>query len=153
MKGIQGIHHVGISVPDIELAEDFYGNKLGMETVWRWDFESSEIGDRVTKLKGAAAKTLLLRAGNIHLEIFEFQSPIPEVQDPWRPVCDHGFTHLGFEVARDDIHDVYRRLEEAGVKWHTELTGEISDSVIITYGRDPFGNVIEIQAEVDANRK
>jgi len=145
IKGIQGIHHVGISVPDIDAARTFYCDVLGMEATTPWNFSPSERGDEILELEGASARTLLGRAGNMHLELFEFTSPTPRTRDEPRRVCDHGFTHLGFEVEREAIEDVFAELESAGVRWHAPLSTD-EDGFTATYGRDPFGNAIEIQS-------
>ena len=153
IKGIRGIHHTAISVPSLVEAEEFYCNKLGLRKVVRWDFEASEATDQIAGLKDTAAKTLMVDAGNTFLEIFEFTSPRAQVQDN-RPVCDHGFTHIAFDVDPGEIENVYNKLEAAGVQWHCGLTdnSEGDDSNRMTYGRDPFGNVIEIQAlQADAD--
>lgn len=39
------------------------------------------------------------------VELFEFLSPAPRAGDPERPVCDHGITHICFDV-RDLDADV-----------------------------------------------
>ena len=147
IKGIKGIHHTAISVPSLAAAEEFYCNRLGLRKVLRWDVEASEDIDQIVGLKDTAAKTLMVDAGNTYLEIFEFSSPVAGVQDN-RPVCDHGFTHIGFDVDPEEIDNVYHEMEAAGVQWHCGLTGSPEDggSTRMTYGRDPFGNVIEIQA-------
>ena len=93
IKGILGIHHVALSVPSLEEAEAFYVGLLGMEKIARWDFGASKVSDQILKLNQAAAKTLMLRCGNMHLEIFEFTSRPAAAQYPQRPVCDHGYAH------------------------------------------------------------
>jgi YD repeat-containing protein len=157
IEGVNGIHHVAISVPSLKAAEDFYVNKLGMEKIVRWDFDASEIGDSVTDLKDASAKTLMIKAGNLYLEVFEFTSPTAKPQGLMRPVCDHGYTHIAFDVDESCIRRVYDEWEKAGVRWHHPITADTDEGVTMTYGRDPFGNVIEIQAlaenvEFHANR-
>ena len=142
ITGIKGIHHLAISVPDIEKAQSFYCDVLGLDLVTHWDFEASADGDAVLGLKDAAAKTIMVAAGNIYLEIFEFTSPAAKPQLNPRPVCDHGYTHLAFEV--EDIHAAYTELEREGVQWHT-APSQAGEGYMATYGRDPFGNVIEIQ--------
>ena len=149
IEGVNGVHHVAVSVPDLEAAEDFYVNLLGLEKVVRWDFEASDVGDRVTGLKEAAAKTLMIRAGNLYLELFEYTSPAPRLQGMNRPVCDHGYTHIAFDVDESCIEQVSEAWEKAGIAWHHPLTRDTDEGVTMTYGRDPFGNVIEIQALAD----
>ena len=145
LKGIGGIHHVGLSVPDLDAARDFYCGVLGMEPTTPYDFPPSARGDAILNLEGASARSVLLRAGNAYLELFEFTSPQPAEQESPPRVCDLGFTHLAFEVDREAIETVYGELEAAGVRWHAPLSTD-EDGFTNTYGRDPFGNVIEIQS-------
>ncbi len=145
LKGIKGVHHVAISVPDLKKAEEFYCGILGFGVVDRYDFDASPKGDKVLALQGAAARSLMISAGNVYLEVFEFSNPKAAPQPGMRPVCDHGYTHIALDV--DDVWSVYEALEKAGVKWHSP-PNEDSDggqTITMTYGRDPFGNVIEIQ--------
>ena len=144
LKGIKGIHHLAISVPSLQKARDFYCGVLGFEVAEEFDFGADEESERVTRVKGAAADVMMLRAGNVHVEIFEFKNDGVNRQND-RPVCDHGYTHFALEVA-GDIDEVFAELEEAGVKWHSPLVGSLDEEGYrVTYGRDPFGNVIEIQ--------
>lgn len=145
LKGIKGIHHLAISVPDLDKAHAFYCGVLGFEVAEAFDFGPDEDSERVTRVKGAAADVMMLRAGNVHVEIFEYKNEGVKEQENERPVCDHGFTHFALEV-EGDIDQVYEALENAGVSWHSPLVGRLDeDGYRVTYGRDPFGNVIEIQ--------
>lgn len=151
LNGIKGIHHVAISVPDIKAAKVFYCDVLGFELAEEFSFPSSELGDQITGVKDAAADVMMLRAGNMHVEIFEYKNPDVAAQGPNRPVCDHGFTHFALEVD-GDIDEVYRTLENAGVRWHAPVMNDLDgEGFAVTYGRDPFGNVIEIQKLSSSN--
>ena len=141
MFGFKGIHHIAISVPSLSEAKSFYVDTLGFELTDEAYFPPTEEADQVLALHNADSHVLMVKAGNIFLEIFEFHNPEPRLQDN-RPVCDHGYTHLAFEV--EDVHEAYQFLEEAGVKWH-HTPVEAGEGYLMTYGRDPFGNVIEIQ--------
>lgn len=145
MFGFKGIHHVAVSVPSLARAKEFYVDKLGFILCDESHLEASEDGDKVTQLENADSHVLMVKAGNLFLEIFEFHSPKPRAQDN-RPVCDHGYTHLAFEV--EDIQAAYEYLQTAGVRWHHTPT-DAGEGYIVTYGRDPFGNVIEIQQLID----
>lgn len=141
MLTVRGIHHIGISVPSLIQAKAFYVDVLGFEIVDESHFPPSHESDAVLALEKADSRVLMLKAGNLFLEVFEFSSPVPAEQDN-RPVCDHGYTHFALEV--EDIRAAYELLDEAGVRWHHEPI-EAGDGYLMTYGRDPFGNVIEIQ--------
>jgi catechol 2,3-dioxygenase-like lactoylglutathione lyase family enzyme len=84
----------------------------------------------------------MLRAGNIMLELFQYETPVPKPGHPVRPVCDHGITHVCLDVT--DLDTEYERLQAAGMVFHCPPQ-ELGPDVRTTYGRDPDGNVIELQ--------
>lgn len=139
--GIRGVHHVAISVPSLERAREFYVEALGFELVEQAHLPPSDVGDRITQLERADCHLMMLRAGNLYLEVFEFHHPQPATQQR-RPVCDHGYTHFSLEV--EDVHLAWREMQAVGVEWHCEPQ-EAGEGYLMAYGRDPFGNVIEIQ--------
>ena len=140
---IRGIHHVAISTGDLERSLRFYRDLLGFEEALRFDWQAgTEMADRITELKESAARSVMLRAGNAYVELFEYQSPTPKPVDPERPVCDHGITHLCLDVT--DIDTLYERLVSAGMRFHCPPQ-DAGGGIRTTYGRDPDGNVVEIQ--------
>ena len=138
---ILGIHHTAISVPNIEDAVAFYSGVLGFEVVENveWEKGSTPI-DSMMALKDTSAKQRMLKAPNAYIELFEFASPQGQSQEERRPVCDHGYTHLCLQVS--DASAEYDRLSDAGVQFHAPP--QDMGPCVCTYGRDPFGNVIEI---------
>ena len=142
---IKGIHHTAISTGDFERALAFYRDLLGFEMVSELNWPAGvELADTITGLEGSAARSVMLRAGNCSIELFEFSSPVPKPGDPKRPVCDHGITHFAFEV--DDIDAEYDRLKAAGMSFYCPLQDLGASRV--TYGRDPDGNVLELWQQV-----
>ena len=139
---IKGIHHISISVPSIEKAKDFFVDLLGFELVDEVRFRPTKDGDSVTELKDADSKMIMVNAGNIFIEIFEFITPPPDSSPKRKAVNELGYTHFAIEVT--DIEKSYLELEQGGVKWHHPPI-DSGDGYLMTYGRDPFGNVIEIQ--------
>ena len=99
-----------------------------------------EAYEAITALSGAEGRVALLRMGGIKIEVFEFKFPQAKAGDSKRPVCDHGITHLCFEVT--DIWSEYERLKAAGVTFHCEPLS--FGAAKATYGRDPDGNVFEL---------
>jgi len=143
---IHGIHHTAISTPDIDRLVAFYRDLLGARIMseFKWP-KGSEIADRIVGLEGSSARAAMLMLGNAMIEIFEFETPEPAANDPKRPVCDHGITHLCLDVT--DIQGEYERLVEAGMTFHSPP--QDLGAVWATYGRDPDGNVVELQEVVD----
>jgi glyoxylase I family protein len=140
---ILGANHVAISVPDMDRALDFYCTQLGFEKVGESGWPTgTEAADRILAVTGTAARVVHLRTSNLLLEIFQFVAGNPAMQDPKRPVIDHGITHLCLAVT--DLDAEYARLAAAGMHFHCPPT-EIAPGLRTTYGRDPFGNVIELE--------
>ena len=142
---ILGIHHPAVSVPDLDKALEFYCDVLGFEKCQRGPIEPSEYAVEVTQLEGVTADGWLLKAGYGYLEVWEFTQPRGEEQDFWRPVNKHGYTHIGLAV--DALWVEYERLKEH-MTFHREpvmhsVEGPENEAWT-TYGRDPFGNVIEL---------
>ena len=148
---VEGVHHVSISVPDIDTARRFYIDLLGAEEVTAVEWQPGNAWiDAIVGIKGSAAKSLMARLKNIHVEVFQYTSPVSPPQDPERPVSRNGYTHIGFQV--DDIQAVYERMVEAGLEFNTppDLSVITIDEegnkrgCAATYGRDFFGNLFEI---------
>ena len=136
-----GMHHVALSVPDIEKATDFYTQAFGFEVVSSGGWEKGFTGaDRVVGLKDSVANAAMLKGKNAYLELFEYIEPTPHTKDPDYPVNHHGYTHFCMQVT--DIKDEYERLKSLGMRFH--CPPEELGTTAATYGRDPFGNVIEI---------
>ena len=139
---IRGIHHSGISNPDLERALRFYRDLIGLEVLSEGSWEAGwETGDRIIGLENTAAKWVMLSAGNSNLELFEFMSPPGVPQDRDRPANDHGISHLCFEV--EDIHALFERFGTAGVPFHCPPQ-DLGKMGTVTYARDPDGNIVEL---------
>ncbi|MBV9996741.1 MAG: VOC family protein [Caulobacteraceae bacterium] len=140
---VNGVHHIGMSVPDIDAARAFFVDLLGLKELRRGPM-GGEVLDRITRLTGTSGRILHLAAGNAYLEIFEFKSPAPDPLDPQRPVNNYGYTHLAFDVSDTDA--VCERLKKAGIEFHCDVMAVYGVKTV--YGRDPFGNVFELQQVV-----
>ncbi len=138
---IHGIDHTALSVPDMDKALDFYSGVLGFEVLmnFAWPSGAKPLDDLVG-LPDSASKVAMLKLGDAKLEIFQYQNPEGKAQDPDRPVCDHGIIHLCLAVS--GIHEEYTRLKDAGVRFNSEPIDMGQETCV--YGRDPFGNVLEL---------
>ena len=136
---ITGMNHVAISTGDLDRSIHFYCELMSMELVSKGPFDG-ELYDTIMDLKAARGRVAMLRLGNAQLELFEFTNPTAKEQNPDRPVCDQGITHICFDVI--DIHAEYERLKAAGVPFH--CPPQDAGFAKATYGRDPDGNVFEL---------
>ena len=144
---IRGIHHVALSTSDIERLTKFYEDAFGFEVVWHGGWpQGSEMIDTIVGVPGSSSKQVMMKAGNAHIEIFQYLTPEGKPIDPKRPANDHGYTHFCLQVT--DIQAEYERLQKAGMRFHAPPQN--METCHATYGRDPFGNVIEIY-EIHSN--
>jgi len=140
---INGMHHVAISTPDIERLHAFYRDALGFETVAILGWQpGTDVADKVTGLERSSARQIMMKCGNTYFELFEYLSPAAAPGDPDRRVCDHGITHLCMDV--QDLDAEYERLTSLGMRFHC-APQVVGDGCRTTYGRDPDGNVVELQ--------
>lgn len=140
---ILGVNHVAMSVPDIARAVEFYCGQLGFEKVIETGWPvGTAAADKILAVKDTSARVVHLRTTNLMIELFEFAAGNAARQDPNRPVIDHGITHLALAVT--DLDAEYARLCAAGMRFHSEPT-VVAPGVRTAYGRDPFGNVIELE--------
>ncbi len=136
---IVGIHHVAIGVPDFERGLRFYRDTLGLEVVESSDFDGTiPLVDRAIGLPRVTAKMAMLKAPNAFIELWQYSNPEP-TDRRGRP-CDYGYVHFCLQV--DGIRAEYDRLVAAGMEFAGEPVDFGTASAI--YGRDPFGNVIEL---------
>ncbi|HEX3782475.1 MAG TPA: VOC family protein [Pseudonocardiaceae bacterium] len=140
---IRGLHHVAVATRDLDRLLPFYRDLLHWEVVTDWGWPAgTTAADRVTALPDSAARSVMLRKGNAYLELFQYTAPEPGPGDPNRRVCDPGITHLCLDVTEVDAE--YDRLLAAGMVFHCPPQ-DVAPGVRTTYGRDPDGNVVELQ--------
>ncbi len=140
---IGSLHHVGISTPDIERAITFYTSLFGFEVIDRVGWEAGdEARDRQVHATGSSARhAMMQRADGMRLELRQYEHPAGRPRAVDAPVVDHGINHFCFAV--DDVYAEYERLRVSGVRFDCEPL-EVRPGVVLTYARDPDGNVIEL---------
>jgi len=131
---LAGIHHLGLTVADIERSIEFYRDTLGMTLVGRRlcveeGYVAKQTGYKGVKLSVASFR---VRPDSLNsLEIVEYLNHLGEPADTStnRP----GGTHLCIVV--DDLEAAYKDLKSKGVRCK-------SDPVEITAGPNRGGKVI-----------
>lgn len=134
------IHHVAISVADIDQALRFYRDVLGFEVDWDMDHRGGEALARVVGLSVADARMIMLKGYGLRVELFGYYAPAGKPSEPDRQ-CDFGLTHFALTVR--NINDVYERLVKMGVKFNCPPQ-EMRPGVWATYFKDPEGVTIEL---------
>ena len=150
---IKGIHHVGISTPDLDRICCFYRDVVGFEPVgeefaWEPDTDIGKLCDTVVGLKGSSARSIMLKKADMIIEFFEYRRPEPKPRDPETRVCDHGYTHICLQV--EDIDHEYERLKSLGMIFHAAPPPGDPGGLRAIYGKDPDGNVVELMEELAA---
>ena len=137
---IVGIHHVAIAVDDFDAALDFYTRAFGFEVVQtgEWDRDAPPV-DQAVGLEECAARMAMLKAPNAFIELWQYTNPPPEDRRA-RP-CDLGYPHFALQVRH--ITAEFERLSAEGMTFVNDGPVEFGNSAAV-YGKDPFGNIIEI---------
>ena len=139
---IRGIHHVAVHVHDLSRMVKFYREAFGFEIVGEeFDWRDSAMIDQIIDVPGSSGRGVMMRAGTCYLELFQFSAPKPNSDRPLRPF-DKGYTHFCVDVT--DIEKEYERLKGLGMSFAHPAPID-AGHVKTVYGRDPEGNIIEIQ--------
>ena len=114
MPGLRGIEHVGLTVPDLDAAVDFFCTVLGCEHV----FDGGSFADPVFMQRQlavapeASVRYCFVRcAQGPNLELFEYTAPDQAARPPRN--SDVGGHHLAFYV--DGFDDALAHLRRHGV--------------------------------------
>lgn len=149
----RGINHIGLTVPCLEQATEFFEKALNAKFVYD-GLVSSDVprkGADTERQLGLTEGTMiikqrLLRIGNgPNLEIFEIVSDKHEKPSGLQ---DFGWNHVSFYV--DDIHLAVKMVRDAGGKLLSEVHGnsrhEDTESSASVYFYTPWGSLIELQS-------
>ena len=151
ISGIIGIHHIAVSVPDLDLARRFYVDLLGAREVGTPLFwADNPFVDAIVGLKNSAARQFFCRLGAVQIEVFEYSAPKQAPLNPARGVHEYGYTHIALQV--EDVAAVHARIVAEGLPVHTppmmeNITTDAEGrkhGYAGSYCRDYFGNVFEI---------
>jgi catechol 2,3-dioxygenase-like lactoylglutathione lyase family enzyme len=116
LPGLHGMDHIGITVPDLDEAVDFFVNVIGCEPFYELGPFQSD-GDWMRTHLNVHPTTVMrrlkfLRCGNgSNFEIFEYEAPDQRTEQPKN--SDIGGFHLAFYV--DDMDAAVRYLAGKGV--------------------------------------
>lgn len=139
------IHHVGLTVSDIEQSIRFYTDLLGLELVRRRIADAPYIAEQTGYPGARLAAASLAASGKAgpSLEVVEYleHAGSPADQATNRP----GNSHLCFQV--DDIRAMYDRLTAAGVRFKTPpvtITSGPNEGGFVAYFYDPDGHTLEL---------
>lgn len=143
-----GVHHVGITVRDLERSASFYHDTIGLQfivppTDW---FE----GEHLARGLGVEAPVSLrvalfeVAAGATWFEILEYRSP-PSIAIAAPPQNEIGAAHVALHVT--DIDAEYRRLSALDVRFNSPVN-RVDDGPLAgwrwVYFKDPDEHTVEL---------
>jgi catechol 2,3-dioxygenase-like lactoylglutathione lyase family enzyme len=136
---ILGLHHAALAVENIETALAFYCEVVGFEVVMQAEIPPGiEAMNQAMDIDDASFKVCMIQKGDTRIELFEFNQFV-EAEDR-RPVNRLGITHIA--LSSDSVEQDFELLSANGVRFNSALFGATPSR--FAYGRDPFGNVIEL---------
>ena len=138
----EGVHHVGVTVSDLERSLEWYSRIFGFEPGPVNHGEGPDL-ERGVQVPGATLSFCMVRVGNVNLEFLQYHQPEGKEWD--RTNGDVGAAHICFVV--DDMAAAYADLQARGAVFNgppvTLADGDLAGSQW-AYLRDPDGIQLEI---------
>ena len=128
---LDGIHHIGINVNNLDRAEWFYTNILGFKVIDRYQEE---------------VRHSMLDTGTTKIHLFE--STNLEFDDAINRLSEDGYAHIAFGTSRKHFPRVMEELKKHNVPFRGPLILGKGESV---HFKDPDGNHLEIRCPADLN--
>ena len=145
---MRALHHVGITVRDLERSVSFYHDTIGLKfvvppTPW---FEGPDLARGLGVDPPVALRVALFEVGDgaTWFEVLQYRSPASRTERA-PAQSDIGAAHVAFHV--DDIHATYDRLLAAGVRFNSAVN--VVDNGPLAgwrwvYFKDPDDHTLEL---------
>ncbi len=121
------IHHIALSVKNLEVSSQFYKDNFGFKEVKR--FERKDLG----------GKAVFLKLDNTQIEIWEFDKQIKN-KDDFSNLNIIGIKHIAFEVS--NLEKIYQKLKSKNMKIGKSKIG--ASGAKYTFLKDPDGLPLEL---------
>jgi predicted enzyme related to lactoylglutathione lyase len=144
------VNHVGLTVPDVHAAIDWYGDVFGFRCIMGPRVLESAGHGEASAVFGPRFRTAwqahLLTGNGVGIELFQFIDPPTRGPSPEQvPFQRRGFWHLC--LTHPDVPAALRRVLDAG----GEVIAEPYEFVpgrpwVLGYAADPWGTVLELMS-------
>lgn len=138
------LHHVGITVADLERSIHFYRDVLGFALIRRRSSDADYLGQQTgfpgVRLEAASFQPAL---GGPSFELVQYMTDAGEAHAPATNCA--GTSHLCFQIA--DILELYQSLLVQGVRFKTppvKITAGPNEGGLVVYFFDPDGCILEL---------
>lgn len=152
---ISGVHHFSFSVTNIQRTIDFYTRVLGVKLQSQGRNKYETLGTALFGTRWginqphADLELAVMNIGGTRVEFIEYKDP--KTQTYHKNPSIAGSAHLALQV--DNIIETRRKLEEAGVEFHSPINTYMESGKIEwkwCYFRDPDGIVLELVQQSQA---
>jgi catechol 2,3-dioxygenase-like lactoylglutathione lyase family enzyme len=144
---MSAITHVGLAVPDLDQAIEWYGKVFGFYVLagpFEFDAANEETDNMTQDLQGPEVQRMrsahIMSHGGVGIELFEFQEPRfkGETTFPHK-----GFFHICLIV--DNLVETIERVVQHGGKQRSKIwkTSKQKPHYLV-YTEDLFGNIVEL---------
>jgi catechol 2,3-dioxygenase-like lactoylglutathione lyase family enzyme len=133
------VHHVGLTVGDLDRSVDFYSTNFGLRQI-AFNTLSGELISEQTGLPDTVIDVAILAGSNTIVELLCYRNP---VGDPYTlRCCDPGAAHACIVV--DDLNATYEAMRDRGVPLHARPCKLMDDDTLMVYVKDPDGVIVEL---------
>ena len=122
---LDGIHHIGVNVQNLERSEKFYIEILGFQVIERY---------------AEKFQHLILDTGGAKLHLFE--NPALEMHEALARPSEQGYAHVAFGTCRKDFPIIIEELKINNIEFRGPLLLGKGESI---HFKDPDGNNLEIR--------
>jgi catechol 2,3-dioxygenase-like lactoylglutathione lyase family enzyme len=144
--GVLAVNHIGITVPDIDKAIDWYTSVMGFRLIFRRLMQYQPQIPEVREIFGPrfvrALQAHLLSANGVGFELFQFVDPPVSEPDERFRYWQTGVFHIC--VTDPDLEGLVARIVSRGGRQRTKIWNFLPGRPYrLVYCEDPFGIVIE----------
>jgi catechol 2,3-dioxygenase-like lactoylglutathione lyase family enzyme len=142
---LNGVHHAGVTVADLDRSLAFYRDALGLEVFVVAERTDATIG-QIVGYPGARIRLAFcgVPGDTARVELLEYLEPTG--QNGGGETCRPGSGHVCFRV--DDIDLIYQRIVDAGFEPRSSSPITVADGpntgAKAFYVRDPDGYTVEL---------
>lgn len=151
LPGFKQVDHIGLTVPDINAAINFYGKVFGAKVISRLgpigsskmprsELGTDWMGAHIDVPNAKLEKAVLQLGSSMRIELFQYYEPLEVNRTPPKN-CDIGGHHIAYTVTK--LEPAIEYLTSIGCKAMEGLI-DVAPNERSQYLTDPWGNYFEL---------